>query len=135
VRSIAALGAIALLALSLAACSSSPSAGASTPPAAASTPPAAASTPPASDGGSTGDAVTIVDFSFQPTSLSVKAGTTVTWTQKDTAGHFVKWDDGTAPSSTLSMDQTYTRTFDTAGTFTYMCGIHGSMKGSVTVTP
>jgi plastocyanin len=114
VRSIAALGAAVLLALSLAACSSSP---------------------PAGDGGSTGNAVTIQDFSFKPAALTVKAGTTVTWTQKDSTGHFVKWDDGTAPSATLSMDQTYTRTFAAAGPFTYVCGIHSSMKGSVTVTP
>jgi plastocyanin len=79
--------------------------------------------------------VTIQNTAFNPADLTVKVGTTVTWTQKDSTGHFVKWADGTAPGPTMALGDTYTRTFATAGTFTYVCGIHASMKGSITVTP
>ena len=119
-RSILATGVALALAVTLAACSSSPS----------------ASTPSSTAGTGGGNAVTIQDFAFKPADLSVKVGTTVTWTNKDSTGHSVKWDDGTTPSSTLANGQAYPRTFDTAGTFTYICGIHGaSMSGKVTVTP
>ena len=121
-RSILAVGAALALAVMLAGCSSTPS---------ASTPSGTAGA-----GGGGGNAVTIQDFAFKPADLSVKVGTTVTWTNKDSAGHSVKWDDGTTPSSPLATSQSYPRTFDMAGTFTYICGIHGpSMKGSITVTP
>ena len=122
-RSILATGVALALAIMLAGCSSTPS---------AATPGATAT---AGTGGS-GSAVTIQDFAFKPADLSVKVGTTVTWTNKDSAGHSVKWDDGTTPSSNLANGQTYPRTFDAAGTFTYICGVHGaSMSGKVTVTP
>lgn len=119
-RSIIALGLALTLALALAACSST----------ASSPTPGATQAPPA-----TGAAVTIVDFAFQPADLTVKVGDTVTWTNTGNAPHTVKWDDGTPASDRLTKGGVpYQRTFDTAGTFTYVCGIHGSMKGSITVT-
>jgi plastocyanin len=51
----------------------------------------------------------------------------------DSPKHSVKWDDGTTGSDPLSTGATYTRTFATAGTFTYVCGIHASMKGTIVV--
>ena len=94
------------------------------------------STPGGGGGGGAG-AVTIIDFAFQPADLSVKIGDTVTWTNTGNTAHTVKWDDGSTPESDRLTNggAAYERTFDTAGTFTYVCGIHGSMKGSITVAP
>lgn len=68
--------------------------------------------------------------------LVVPVGTTVTWTNADTAPHTVTADDNSFDSNTLNQGQTFSRTFDTAGTYTYFCKIHGkpSMSGSVQVT-
>ena len=84
-------------------------------------------------GGTTG-AVSIVDFGFEPAELTVAVGTTVTWTNTGAATHTVKWSDGTPESTGLTSGSTYQRTFDAAGTFSYVCGIHGSMSGKITVT-
>lgn len=80
--------------------------------------------------------VTIQNFAFSPASLTVKKGTTVTWTNKDSAGHTVQETDGQSGpmSGTLSNGQSYNFTFNTAGTFHYHCTIHPSMTGTVTVT-
>jgi plastocyanin len=67
----------------------------------------------------------------------VKKGTTVTWTNKDSAGHTVVESDGQAggPSSgTLANGQSYQFTFNTPGTFHYKCSIHPQMTATVTVT-
>ena len=90
----------------------------------------AATTAPAAGG----NAVTIANFKFDPQAVSVKAGTAVTWTNTDSTGHSVKWADGTATSEILAASKTYSRTFAAAGTFPYMCGIHASMTGTITVT-
>jgi plastocyanin len=92
----------------------------------------AASAAPAS--AASGNAVTIQNFSFQPGTITVKVGTTVTWTNQDTIGHTVTLDDGSATSGTLEHGQTYNQTFSKAGTFAYHCKIHPSMTATVTVT-
>lgn len=98
---------------------------------AATTKPSAASVAPAAGG----SAVVIIDFAFQPVDLTVKAGATVTWTNTGAQTHTVKWDDTAVPESPrLDTAATYPRTFATAGTFTYACGIHSAMKGSIIVT-
>lgn len=106
--------------------------------AATSTPAAATSTPPAGQPSApTGDAasVRIADFAFAPAALTVTAGTSVTWTNDDSARHSIAWDDGSAGSGALGTGGTYSRTFDTPGTFAYACGIHPNMKGTVVVEP
>ena len=82
-----------------------------------------------------GSAVTIVDFAFQPNAVEVKTGTAVTWTSQGSNPHTVKWSDGTPEAEQLAKGDTYTRTFDEAGSFPYVCGIHGQMMGTITVTP
>jgi plastocyanin len=116
VRSIVALGAALVLALTLVACSTE----------------TRTVTGPV---GSALAAVAIQDSAFKPADVTVKVGATVTWTQQDSIAHFVKWADGTAPGPSMALGDTYTRAFAVAGTFPYVCGIHGSMKGSITVTP
>jgi plastocyanin len=106
----------------------------------ATTTEASADAPPesnAEDGGGTGDAVTISDFSFEPEDLTVSSGTTVTWTNSEGEPvHTVTSDDG-APADFDSDDVdpggTFEFTFEEAGEYPYVCKIHASMNGTVTV--
>ncbi len=93
----------------------------------------APSTGPAASAAAAGSPVAIKDFSFQPGSISVAVGSTVTWTNQDTTGHTVTADDGSFDSGTLAPGATFSHTFDTAGTFTYHCNIHHSMTATITV--
>jgi plastocyanin len=80
-----------------------------------------------------GAAATIENFAFSPATLTVKAGTTVTWTNRDSAPHTVTSDAGAFGSDTMPRGGTYQFTFSQPGTFTYHCSIHPSMKGTVIV--
>jgi len=75
--------------------------------------------------------VAIQNFAFDPADLAVKAGDTVTWTNNDSAPHQIKSDVFNSPS--LSKGQTFSFTFQNAGTFDYSCAIHPSMKGRIIV--
>ena len=78
-------------------------------------------------------AVSIVDFAFQPASVELATGGTVTWTNTGQAPHTVTADDGSFDSGTLSPGATFSQTFGTAGTFTYACAFHPSMMATITV--
>jgi len=84
------------------------------------------------------DDVLVADFSFTPATLTVKAGTTVTW----------KFDQPSAPHNVVSLANppvfnsgtpkgtgTFAFTFSTPGTYQYVCQVHPSMRGTVIVTP
>jgi plastocyanin len=86
------------------------------------------SSPPAS-----GNSITLANFAFSPAMLPVKAGTTVTWTNKDSSAHSVTSDGGVFDSGSLAPNATFTFTFNSTGTFAYHCSIHPSMKGTVVV--
>lgn len=104
--------------------------------------PASTSTPASGSGGS---AVSIANFAFSPQTLTVKAGTTVTWTNNDGAPHTVTSTDGpstsakttgTFDSGNLGQGETFSVTFDKAGTYYYECTFHAaqaSMHGTVVV--
>lgn len=93
--------------------------------------------------------VALVDSSFNPTSLTIKAGQTVTWQWSactDTTGgygygngnvcinHQVSFDDGSGTTSPLQNQGSFNRTFTVAGTFKYHCAVHGSyMSGQIVV--
>ena len=81
----------------------------------------------------TGSAVSIANFSFQPPTMTIAVGTTVTWTNNDSTGHTVTADDGSFKSGTLAPGATFSQTFAAAGTFAYHCSIHSSMKAAVIV--
>jgi plastocyanin len=96
-------------------------------------------TPAADDMGSMdmgGEAVTatIEGFAFDPGNLEVAAGTTVTWTNNDSAAHTVTADDGSFQSGRLEQGDTFSYTFETAGTFSYHCEYHSGMTATVTVS-
>lgn len=76
--------------------------------------------------------ISIKNFSFNPATLNVKAGTTVTWTNNDSMPHQIK---STAfNSAALSNGQTFSFTFSTAGEYDYSCAIHPSMLGKIIVS-
>ena len=80
--------------------------------------------------------VVIKGFKFVPADLKIKKGTTVTWRNEDGAAHTVESSDSNNKvllSDDLSDGDTFTHTFDDVGSFNYLCGIHRSMKGTVTV--
>lgn len=75
----------------------------------------------------------IINFSFQPQTLTVASGTTVVWTNNDSAPHTVTSDGGSFGSDTLSPGASFVHTFSAAGTFSYHCNIHKSMQAKVIV--
>jgi plastocyanin len=76
---------------------------------------------------------TIADFAFQPGSITVTAGDTISWTNDDAAPHTATADDGSFDTGQLAKGASGSHTFMTAGTFAYHCAIHPSMHGTVTV--
>jgi plastocyanin len=80
------------------------------------------------------DTVTIKDFAFSPTPLTVKAGTKVTWDNTDEEPHTVVSVDGqTFKSPALDTDDKFSFTFNTPGTYKYFCSVHPRMVGTVVV--
>jgi plastocyanin len=132
--------------------------GASTgPPASSTTAPASGPTPSSSGGGGGAQVATVnigmTDaYQFAPASISVKAGTTVTWmntgqqahTSTDDASKAINPSDSVLPSGAepwdsglLNAGQSYSHTFATPGQYTYFCTPHEAlgMVARVTVTP
>ena len=77
--------------------------------------------------------VTSSNFAFTPATLTVKVGTTVVWTNKDSTTHTVTADDNSFTSGNLATNASYSYTFSKAGTVAYHCAIHPTMKASVIV--
>jgi plastocyanin len=81
-----------------------------------------------------GDAVSIDNFAFVPATLTVRVGSTVTWTNHDEEPHTVAASDGSFHSAGMGSQATYSHTFPTAGKFDYICSIHPFMHATVVVT-
>lgn len=79
------------------------------------------------------NAVEIKDFKYSPATLTVKVGDTVTWTNKDLAGHSATADDGSFDTGVLSQGKSGSFTFTKAGTFAYHCLPHPNIKGTIVV--
>src|SRR5246127_2760520 len=77
--------------------------------------------------------VKIDNFSFGPATLTVAAGTTVTWTNRDDIPHTVVSDDKVFKSKVLDTDEKFSYTFTKPGTYSYFCSIHPKMTGKVVV--
>ena len=78
--------------------------------------------------------VKISNFAFGPTTLTVPAGTSVTWTNTDDDAHSVVADSKAFRSAPLDTGDHYSFTFATPGTYAYHCGLHPQMHGKVVVT-
>jgi plastocyanin len=77
--------------------------------------------------------VTIKNFAFSPGASSVHVGDTITWTNRDIAPHTATAKDGSFDTGTINKNKSGSHTFTKAGSFPYICSIHPSMKGTVTV--
>jgi amicyanin len=102
--------------------------GMQSPPASAS---ATTADSPAPQGGT---AVAITDFKFNPATLTVPVGSTVTWTNQDEEPHTIAAKDGSFHSPGMDTHGTYSFTFTTPGSYDYICSIHPFMTGTVVVT-
>ena len=81
-------------------------------------------------------AIAIDNFTFTPQTLTVKAGTTVTWTNRDDIPHGIASENnGFAKSKALDTDDSYAFTFTTPGTYKYFCYVHPHMTGTIVVEP
>jgi plastocyanin len=77
--------------------------------------------------------VRIDNFSFAPQTLTVAAGTTITWTNRDDIPHSVVSTDGVFKSKVRDTDEKFSYTFAKAGVYPYYCSIHPKMTGKVVV--
>ena len=77
--------------------------------------------------------VTIANFAFSPGTITVQAGSTVTWVNNDSVAHTATGDNGEFDTGSIAPGGSATITFDTAGTFAYHCSIHPNMTASITV--
>ena len=77
--------------------------------------------------------VVIDNFTFSPSPLTVKVGTTVTWENRDDMPHSVVFPVTKVKSPAMDTDGSFKHTFDQPGTFEYVCGMHPFMHGQVVV--
>lgn len=80
------------------------------------------------------NSVDITNFSFAPGVLTVKIGTTVTWTNRDSIAHTVTDQADGISSPVLNQGDTFTYRFTKPGTYDYICTIHPEMQGTIVVT-
>lgn len=86
------------------------------------------------DQSSSKNTITIQDYSFQPPTLAVPKGTTVTWHNQGNVDHTVTSDTKGLFDSRVSPGGEFSFTFSTPGTYNYHCSIHTSMHGKIVVT-
>ena len=77
--------------------------------------------------------IEIKNFMFAPNAVTIKAGSTVTWSNKDDEPHTVVSDAGLFRSAAMDTDETFSFTFDKPGTYHFTCSIHPRMVGTITV--
>ena len=77
--------------------------------------------------------VVISDSAFAPETVIVKAGSTVTWQNSDSVSHSAVADDGSFDTKVLAQGEKGSYTFTVPGTYTYHCGIHPNMTGTIVV--
>jgi plastocyanin len=84
--------------------------------------------------GSKQNRIEIKDFAFNPQTLTVKSGETVTWINRDEEPHtVVSVEKQFKKSTALDTDQTFTITAGAPGTYTYFCSVHPKMTGTIVV--
>lgn len=74
--------------------------------------------------------VEAVDIAFEPATITIEAGDTVTWTNSGDLPHTVTADDGAFDSGQMASGDTFQQSFDSEGTFEYFCEIHSTADGS-----
>jgi plastocyanin len=119
-----------VLALLVAACSSDDNGGGTTASTGGSTAATGATAETGGGGGGGGTTITIANFAFDPSSLTLSGATDVTVTNNDSAAHTFTADDG---SFDVQLDPGATETVNIAASTDFHCSIHPQMTGSVTV--
>src|ERR1041385_1632111 len=77
--------------------------------------------------------VKIDNFVFAPNPVTVPAGTTIRWTNRDDIPHNVVAEDKSFKSKVMDTDESFAYTFSKPGTYTYFCSIHPKMTGKIVV--
>ena len=72
-------------------------------------------------------------MAFNPSSISVAAGTTIKWTNKDAVAHTVTGNNGVFNSTNLNTNSTFSFTFTSPGNYQYHCALHPSMTATIVV--
>jgi len=85
-----------------------------------------------STAGSSATTVDVKGYAFNPGNITVAKGATVTWKFEDPTKHNVTSTTNAFESADIESGS-YSHTFNTAGTYSYICSIHQFMKGTVTV--
>ncbi len=88
---------------------------------------------PATDSGNAAATIAIDNFSFQEQTVTVAAGTPVTWVNHDDVPHKIVATDKSFSSPVLDTDGRYSHTFTSKGTYEYFCSLHPVMKGKIVV--
>jgi len=102
----------------------------------AATPPGLTASEEAVAAGTANSATVNIDnFAFAPATLTVTAGTTVTWKNDDDSPHRIGDKNGTFKSAALDTDDTFSHTFTAPGEYAYICTIHPYMAGKIIVKP
>lgn len=94
-------------------------------------PPAEAARPPATAPHAV--TVAIKEFMFEPRTITIAPGSTVTWRNLDPEPHTVRGADELIRSGALDQDETYSVKFDKPGTYRYGCSIHPQMAATIVV--
>ena len=82
-----------------------------------------------------GPQIGILNYKFDPDTLTVPAGTTVTWVNHDEVPHTIASSDKRFTSSgALDTGDKYSYTFTTPGSYAYFCTLHPFMTGKIVVT-
>lgn len=81
----------------------------------------------------TANDISIKNMDFSPATLTVKSGTTVTWTNNDSYAHTVTSKTNAFDSGDITSGKTFSFTFSAAGTYNYFCSLHPAMTGSIVV--
>lgn len=80
--------------------------------------------------------ITIQNSSFNPAEITVKVGTTVVWTNQDSAQHDITSDSGLVlKSQLLKKGESFSYGFSKEGEYFYHCSIHPNMQGKIMVIP
>ena len=77
--------------------------------------------------------IVVDNFAFTPATISVPAGSTITWTNRDDIPHTIVSTERKFKSQALDTDQRYSHRFDTPGTYKYFCSIHPKMTAQIVV--
>lgn len=78
--------------------------------------------------------VKITATAFSPASVTIKTGDAIKWTNTDTKAHQVVANNGAFASPTIAAGRSWTRTFNTAGTYRYHDALHPALTGKVVVS-